>query len=654
MKALVFLRPLIIICLFLPKPARTQSISGVINNYYQVTGINTASNTLTLNTTSGLSVGTKVLVIQMKGATIDATNSSTYGNITAVNNAGNYEFNYICNISGNNVILQYQLLRSYTVSAYVQVVSVPVYSSVTVSGTLSATPWSAATGTGGVVAFEAKNTIFLNANIDVSGQGFAGGALFDCEVPPFNCSFAVNVNQYFLPQPNAAVDQFNTGGQKGEGIADYIANEGYGRGKLSNGGGGGNNNNTGGAGGGNYGTGGNGGQRTGETLFSCHGTNPGVGGLSLSAFGYSVANNRIYLGGGGGAGHENNNVGMPGANGGGIVIITAPLLSGSGSSILANGSAPYNASKPFPTVADGDGGGGGGAGGTVILNVNNYSGSIPVQTIGGRGSDASNNVNDCTGPGGGGAGGVIWTSGASFPAAIAASVVGGSNGVVSATSTKVPSCAGSANSATPGTNGSTQTGYVPPVATSPVCALLPVSALQYFDGKLIEGGAELSWGMSRIDDILSYGLEFSFDRIHYSQVAFFNNDGSTTFDYQDMRRWEGTIFYRLKLSFLNGSISYSPIVPISRNEELSFNFLGVQPNPASSDLNLVVFSKTSVESDIILYSAYGQRLLVSHHTFDPGYSTLHVDVANLSSGVYFIMIRGKGIQATRQFVKNPY
>ncbi len=75
--------------------------------------------------------------------------------------------------------------------------------------------------------------------------------------------------------------------------------------------------------GGHYGTGGGGGKRAGETLFSCHGQFPGVGGLSLAAFGYSTAANRIFLGGGGGSGQENNGVGLPGANGGGIVILSA-------------------------------------------------------------------------------------------------------------------------------------------------------------------------------------------------------------------------------------------------------------------------------------------------------------------------------------------
>src|SRR5580658_6280921 len=83
--------------------ANAQSISGIVNSYYQVTAINTGSNSVTVSNSSGLTPKTRVLLIQMKGATIDASNSSSYGNITAINNAGNYEMNTICNVSGNDV-----------------------------------------------------------------------------------------------------------------------------------------------------------------------------------------------------------------------------------------------------------------------------------------------------------------------------------------------------------------------------------------------------------------------------------------------------------------------------------------------------------------------------------------------------------------------
>src|SRR5690349_7830443 len=75
-----------------------QNISGVVNTYYKVTAINAASSTLTLTSTAGLSPGMKVVIMQMKGATIDITNTATFGNITAINNAGNYEVNTICSI----------------------------------------------------------------------------------------------------------------------------------------------------------------------------------------------------------------------------------------------------------------------------------------------------------------------------------------------------------------------------------------------------------------------------------------------------------------------------------------------------------------------------------------------------------------------------
>ena len=93
-----------------------QSISGVINSYKKVTAVNAGTNSVTVNDISGLAPGARVMIIQMKGATIDETNSVTFGNINSINNAGNYEFNDICGIVGNDVSLKFQLTKSYTAS----------------------------------------------------------------------------------------------------------------------------------------------------------------------------------------------------------------------------------------------------------------------------------------------------------------------------------------------------------------------------------------------------------------------------------------------------------------------------------------------------------------------------------------------------------
>jgi hypothetical protein len=86
----------------------------VVNSYYHVIKpINTLSNTVTLAGVTGLSAGSKVAIIQMKGAAINSCQCFDLTEICGDQDAGNYEFNYICSISGNDVLLEYQLIRAY-------------------------------------------------------------------------------------------------------------------------------------------------------------------------------------------------------------------------------------------------------------------------------------------------------------------------------------------------------------------------------------------------------------------------------------------------------------------------------------------------------------------------------------------------------------
>lgn len=455
-------------------PVHAQNISGIVNSYHRVTDINTTTNTLTLFSAAGLTPGVKVLVIQMKGATIDNTNTASFGNITAIGNAGNYEFNYVCAVNVNDVTLVYDLQRSYDTAGMVQLVTVPQYEAAVVTDTLKAAQWNSGTRTGGIIAIEARS-LTLTRPIDASGKGFVGGAYVDHPIPPFDCNFSTNITSFGFANPTSGAF---TGGTKGEGITVGSAALGYGKGKLANGGGGANNHNAGGAGGSNYGTGGSGGQRSNEGSFNCHGANPGIGGLSLSSFGYTLANNRVFMGGGGGAGQGNNNVGMPGGNGGGIIFIKADTLQGNNEFILANGARPYRADLADPYAAGGDGGGGGGAGGVIVADVTvwDYSGGdVILQANGADGSYSSYTPSSgCFGPGGGGGGGVIWVKQPALIPEVEVNFIGGTNGLISVT-TSVTACRGLANGATPGTAGDVKFNYVPPVSTGLVCAPLALN-----------------------------------------------------------------------------------------------------------------------------------------------------------------------------------
>ncbi|HET7152870.1 MAG TPA: hypothetical protein VFJ29_03825, partial [Candidatus Kapabacteria bacterium] len=284
---------------------QTGNLSGVVNTYTKVTSA--YANRVTVSSAAGFSAGDNVLIIQMNGAAINTGNNSSYGTITEYGGAGSYELASISSIRGTVVTLNNKLINTYDSSQSVQLIKVPSYSDITVSGAINAQAWNGTTG--GVVALMASGSVTLKADINVSGAGFRAGAS------------DVVTNNNGTNRRCDSVNYFYTGtgspaASKGEGIATPNAQNTYpaGMGAMANAGGGANTEEGGGAGGGNYGTGGNGGANSGSQQCT---SNEGIGGNGLL---YSNAFGHIYMGGGGGGGHTDDNggvggIGTPGAGG---------------------------------------------------------------------------------------------------------------------------------------------------------------------------------------------------------------------------------------------------------------------------------------------------------------------------------------------------
>jgi gliding motility-associated-like protein len=422
-----------ILCFFSRVSAQTTNVSGIINNYTSISSI--GSQSVNVVTTSGFAVGDKVLLIQMKGASIDTTNTSNFGTITSYNEAGNYEMLVISAITSTTITFTNPILRTYNTTGVLQLVKVPVYNNVNIIGLLTCTAWNGSVG--GVLVFEATGNVTLNANIDVTGKGFLGGTISSGQF--FSCSG--NTSDFKL---------FNTSflsANKGEGIAITKSSFAKGLGALANGGGAGNDVNGGGAGGGNYGLGGHGGNSkcSSSPIALC-------GGYEGKNCIYSNVNNKIFLGGGGGAGHENDGVSTAGVAGGGIVIIR------SGGSIIGNGNFINANGNNNTLIAGNDGQGGGGAGGTVLIEACSTS-SLNISVIGGNGGTDNFSGPDCHGKGGGGGGGVIWTSSS---LSYISFLNGGNPGVFTNAASQ---CFNTSNGATSGQVGGILSGLLIPGAT---------------------------------------------------------------------------------------------------------------------------------------------------------------------------------------------
>ena len=387
-----------------------------INIYTEVLSYNICTNQITVSKDSGYFVGDTVLFIQMKGAVIDTTASTSFGSILDYGNAGNYEFNYISQKVGNVLTFKNRLTKNYDIpTGVVQLVRVPSYKTVSFIGGLTCEPWDGTKG--GVLAVFASASLETWEDIDVTGKGFRGGEGFNAVYSSSTC----NQNNYFYP----VTSQF--GAFKGESVASFSQNFSKGKGTFAGGGGGGNSHNAGGGGGGNGGSGGFGGYQT-DSCGAAPFDNRGFGGRSLQ---YTANSDKIFLGSGGGAGHSDNaSIISSGGAGGGIIIIITPDLIMNDHSIASIGS---NGGYCYAANCN-DGMGGGGSGGTILLSINQVitAVSATVLTQGGDGANVSSVIlpSGRPGPGGGGGGGVFYFDGNALPSNITYIADGGNNGVI--------------------------------------------------------------------------------------------------------------------------------------------------------------------------------------------------------------------------------
>ncbi len=620
--------------LFLPFPALDAQtpISGTINTYVSVTATNLPNNAMTVSSVAGFSLGDLVLVIQMQGASITSSpaNSSAYGTITSYAGAGSYDLVNICSINGNELTFEQTLVNNdYHVAGHIQIIKVPQYTQVEVTGTLTGQAWDGSTG--GIVVLIAHEKLTLSADIDMDAKGFRGGVYQNDNTT--SC-FGRESDYYYSTEVE--------GGKKGEGIANYITAKEYGRGAQANGGGGGNDHNSGGGGGGNGGAGGIGGKNDEPKFWLCDGRDPGVGGKSLTTA------NRLFMGGGGGAGHGNNfnasngDGGTSGGNGGGLVLLIADTLA-------VNGSVTITADGVSAAHSRYDGAGGGGAGGSIFLAVNTYSGSnLSLSLTGGNGGNASNdNDNRCYGPGGGGAGGMVKST-SSLPGFISRNLSGGTTGATIFSSAN--------NCDTGGSNGGTGVTAVEALVKSttnyPFCNLLPVSWGEV--GIEPEGmKARLHWSIENAYQHAYFTVERSADFVNFEAIATISaalpRPNAGAFSWVDAQPITGqTSYYRIRQVDMNGAFSFSPVLSLTLESPFTAT---ISPNPLlpNRPLYLTYTLPESGELGIMLMDGVGRKIYANRFKLMAGNGTLELPL-KLPKGMYSLQVYAGEAKVTKRLV----
>lgn len=315
------------------------------------------SNTVVVDNATGFEPGDEVLIYVAQGV-----------------QAGAWATVYLSDVSGNELILEGELLFSLSTDTHVVTVQrIPHFGSLHVlsGGVVTAHPWDGVSG--GIVAFRAqKITVDFGGVIAADGLGYRG---YPGTANPYQCKKL-------------------TAGLAGEGFAGWSQSIAP-RPSSSGGGGGANNcgdlNKAGGGGGGHAVSGG---------VSSAQGCQKaGVGGVAVSESTLAKA----YMGGGGGQGGADEDGGSPGfgGSGGGVVLVWTDELVHAGA-ISSRGAVGGNACNGCGGCGGGGcgmGGGGGGAGGSLWVSAKTLVTMGGTFSVAGGGGGAANGCGTAGGAG---------------------------------------------------------------------------------------------------------------------------------------------------------------------------------------------------------------------------------------------------------------
>lgn len=163
--------------------------------------------------------------------------------------------------------------------------------------------------------------------------------------------------------------------------------------------------------------------------------------------------------------------------------------------------------------------------------------------------------------------------------------------------------------------------------------VLPVQLLDFTATKQ-KTSVLLNWKITHEINIAYYQVERSVDGLTFSTLGKIipvpGNSLVKNYQFTDLNPYQGKNYYRLKMIDANGAFSYSPI------REIDFELQSVvllYPNPVHSELKIQVFKNNTILNHVILYSLYGQKLLVKEFS---GMITL--SLKNLPAGTYIALI----------------
>ncbi len=183
--------------------------------------------------------------------------------------------------------------------------------------------------------------------------------------------------------------------------------------------------------------------------------------------------------------------------------------------------------------------------------------------------------------------------------------------------------------------------------------VLPISTVQIFTANKTSSTSSLNWFINCNTNAVTIDVERSangrnFDRI-FSQTAT-QERCSAAFTFTDAQPLKGVNYYRLKVTNIDGEVSYSGVA--------STRFGGSEPikavpTIASNDVQIFYEAAAAGISTWIVYDANGRAVRKTDASLTKGQNAVRINLSNLNKGQYQISgITASGKTETVQIIKD--
>ncbi|HTD97761.1 MAG TPA: DUF2341 domain-containing protein [Mucilaginibacter sp.] len=172
-------------------------------------------------------------------------------------------------------------------------------------------------------------------------------------------------------------------------------------------------------------------------------------------------------------------------------------------------------------------------------------------------------------------------------------------------------------------------------------------------------GSQLTWETENEQNYTNFTVERSTDNgKSFEVLGGFGSNTNGTYNFMDKDPIIALDEYRIKLEDLNGTISYSKVIPLmysNLSDKVVNNYLNVYPNPASSTISLAIVQKPDAVSNAASY-----KITIMNNsgtivkTISSSQALLQENVSALLPGTYIIQVvnnKDKSVVGKSKFVK---